>query len=77
MQLEYKYKKNANERDRKSANIDMLIYEIFSSFMQMKLESLFSEMNSSFREKHLFDTISLASKITTQRSYVTLINEIK
>ena len=33
-------------------------------------------MDSKFKEKHLFDTLNLVSKITTQRSYKALIKEI-
>ena len=77
MQLDYKVKRGTTDKDKLNANIDNLIFGIFCSFIQMKWESLFSEMESIFKEKQLFDTICLASKITTQRSYKSLINEAK
>ena len=68
MQLDFKTKRKGSEKDTRNFNIDFMIFKIFSSFIQMKLDSLFSEMDSQHKEKHLFDTLSLVSKITTQRS---------
>ena len=43
----------------------------------MKFDSLLSKIDSEYKTKHLFDTLSLASRITTQRSYKSLIKSIR
>uniref|UniRef100_A0A7S3J7C4 GAF domain-containing protein n=1 Tax=Euplotes harpa TaxID=151035 RepID=A0A7S3J7C4_9SPIT len=77
MQMEFKNRRGNTEKDINNSNIDLVIFKIFNMFLQMKVNSLFADISRNFKEKHLYDTISLASRITTQRSFKQLIGEIK
>ena len=77
LQLTYKNKRGFKEKDIKNSKIDRMIFGIYSTVVQVKMESIISNMKSEEKHSHLFDTLSLASRITTQRSYRSLITEIK
>jgi transcriptional regulator with GAF, ATPase, and Fis domain len=77
LQIEYKQKRGVKEKDIRNSNIDQMIFGLYASVVQTKIETILAQMDSHDRHQHLFDTLSLASRITTQRSYRALIKQIK
>jgi len=77
LQIQYKSKRGFSEKEIRTSNIDHIIFGIFSSMIQLKMDTLLAEREVKVKKNHLFDTLWLASRITTQRSYKNLIREIK
>ncbi|CAI2375929.1 unnamed protein product [Moneuplotes crassus] len=77
IQLLYKAKRGFSGKETRTFNIDQIIFRMFTSLVQIKMNELFAERRYRFQTKHLYDTMSLSSKITTQKSYKSLIREVK
>lgn len=77
LQIEYKQKRGVREKDIRNSNIDQMLFGLYASVVQAKVETILAQMDSQDKHQHLFDTLSLASRITTQRSYRALIKQIK
>ena len=76
-QIENKNKRGFPEKKIKISEIDQVLFEILTSMVQLKMDELLVKRDLIVKTNHLFDTLSLAARITTQRSYKALIREIK